>query len=322
MRAYWRRKNKANQHDLVFHATALLKWHRRNLASKRPNPSAAKPQIQRRNSYTSCKLDVPTVQGRSSTSPSASPKASSATPVVMINTPTQSTPTNAISTLIASFDALLTMDSTASCRRCLYTNHKTSQCPSISEDRRQVFTRFRDSKFKLLPTRMVCKKSDQVKESFKMRTPPIKAAHLRKKICRRSPQELLLTYSCQLARTNKRAKKALLGASDTQKPEKLLLTSRTAFSATIQQTASKHKKLINKKIKRPTPLSRTLFAEICILKPEQNEVALSASIDYKADGHVDFTISWSNQRQSSNKHAHRPKFSQKSFPLPYVDIAF
>lgn len=66
---------------------------------------------------------------------------------------TQSTPSDVISPLIASLNALSTMHNATYCRVCLSKSHKTSQCIYIPEDKRKIFMRFLNSNFKQLPTR-------------------------------------------------------------------------------------------------------------------------------------------------------------------------
>lgn len=70
-----------------------------------------------------------------------------------LDTTTYRTLLDAISSMIASLDALSTMNNTGYCKVCLFKNNKMSQCSFILENKPQIFGRFRDSNHKQLPTR-------------------------------------------------------------------------------------------------------------------------------------------------------------------------
>lgn len=76
-------------------------------------------------------------------------------------------------------------------------------------------------------------------------------------------------------------KAAQSGAPDNLKPDSFSPTLRSAFSLITQQRAHEHKKLIIAKDKNSTPPARISVDEICSFVPEQNEVALFASTNYK-----------------------------------------
>lgn len=152
MREYWKNKQNAKLHDLVFQATSLLQLQGHDVASKRTNTTESKHQKQRGKLWSSFKSGINTMKSKSTSSPSASTKNTLSTPVLTSGHPTtQSSPASleALSSLVASLDDLSTMENSAHYRVFLPKNHKTSQCAFVLETKRNAFTSFHDANFKV-----------------------------------------------------------------------------------------------------------------------------------------------------------------------------
>lgn len=144
MRKYWKGKKKAYLHDFAFHAKSLILLQEHDITSKRTSPSTSKQKTHRENPWFFHKSDVNVVRRSSSYCLPVSLRETSDTAVIALDTTTQSTPSEAISSLIASLDALSTMDDAAHCRVCLSKNHMTSQISFITKNKRKASRRFRD----------------------------------------------------------------------------------------------------------------------------------------------------------------------------------
>lgn len=118
MREYLRGKKEENIHDLAFHATSFPRLQGQDLASKRTNPAATRPQTNFGKPWTSHRSGVNDVRTNSIFRASAATRRTLGTLVVPLNKTRQSTPPNAISFLIESLDVLPTMNSASYCRVC------------------------------------------------------------------------------------------------------------------------------------------------------------------------------------------------------------
>lgn len=156
MREYREGKKEASLQDNAFHATTLLKLQGHDRRSNWTNQFTKEPQTKCEKLYSFYKSGVSVVQSGATSSPSPFTKRTWDTALAALDTTAQLTPSNTISLLIASLDALLATDSAVYSRVCLSRNHKSSHCNFGPEDKRRVFRPFRCSDFKELPTRKDC----------------------------------------------------------------------------------------------------------------------------------------------------------------------
>lgn len=102
------------------------------------------------------KSSVYAVRIKSTSNLTASTTKTSGMPVIALDETTHLATLDAILSLVASLNALLTMNSSAYWRVCFSENHRTLQCNFTLENKRQVFTRFRDSNTKQLLAHTDC----------------------------------------------------------------------------------------------------------------------------------------------------------------------
>lgn len=174
----------------------------------------------------------------------------------MLDTTTQSTPLSTTSSLIASLNALSTMDNAAYCRVCLSKNHKTSQCIFIPEEKRQLFKHVHDSNIKQLPARADRTNNRSGQKTLKC-DPPLSRHYLpRNKSFRVGNGRPLLSAAARAREQKKLDKKSLSGAFDNLKPDKMSPTLSSASSATTHHLAREHKVLTVAESEMSTPSSR------------------------------------------------------------------
>lgn len=118
-------KHKADLDDLTFQVSSPLRLQRQNLTFKRTNPSTARPQTQRRNSLSTHKSGANATQSGFMSIPSAYTRGTTWTSAVVLDTSTQSAPSDTIYTLISSFEVQSTVDDAFYCVACLSKNYKT-----------------------------------------------------------------------------------------------------------------------------------------------------------------------------------------------------
>lgn len=93
IRQYWENKKDGNLHDLMFHAKCLEILQGHDIKSKQTKLIGPEPQNQREKPWSSQKLDINAVRNGSTSSPSASMRNNSGTPVVaMSHNATHSSP--------------------------------------------------------------------------------------------------------------------------------------------------------------------------------------------------------------------------------------
>lgn len=88
-----------------------------------------------------------------------------------------------LSLLVASLDALSTMDNAAYYRVCFSRNHKTSQCTFIPQEKKYAFTCFCDANFKICQHTSCTGTTNQDKKSFVPKTALIVTTRLEKQWC-------------------------------------------------------------------------------------------------------------------------------------------
>lgn len=228
---------------------------------------------------------------------------------------------DAISLLVASPKAFLTMDNAGYCRVRPFKNHKFMQCTYVSEEKHQISMRFLFFNFQQLLARKE-RASDRLGwRKFQRKTARIETKPLRKRKCPRLPQEVLPLCSNHLGRAKKLNSKAISAAFNTREPGKLALTLRSTPLKTTQQPASKHQKLIINEERSASSRLQVPFAEADSLKPEKD---LSGT-DYKhwLRGMWTWcqTTSWNDSSQITDRHQYWLGLSKKGFPSHHLAIA-
>lgn len=142
MREYWANRMDANQHDLATHTTSLHLLYGHDVTSRQTKPTEPKPENQRGKTWSSPNSCINSVMRRSTSSPPASTRSISSTPVLAMNhAAPQSSPSssNAFSLLATIIGALSTIYSTAYCVVCLSKNRKTSQYTFLPEESKGIY---------------------------------------------------------------------------------------------------------------------------------------------------------------------------------------
>lgn len=123
--------------------------------------------------------------------------------------------------------------------------------------------------------------TSQVERKFIKETSLIKALPPRKQNCPCLLRDTLFVHRNKLVKARNLNNRAQSGATDNQNPDKLSLTLVSAPPTTTIQHASKLEKQFMEKNEMPNPPSRIPFALVCSSMPEQNELALFESANYK-----------------------------------------